>query len=362
MTADVNAPAPLPPVSSAGDVPPLDPSQGTSGGASDGAVPPPREPEVRATWFLRIGAACAVVAVALGRVVAPGVRGNASEGVVVFWDRASAIGAYAMSCTLIATLLYGVYDLTRRVRVPLLARLVAICGVSIVLSTVIYAFQRRLPILLAALMAIASSVVVLSGSIISLRSAHTRAVAAVLGLLGSAALVRMVAWELAVVAGDHASARVYGWGRGVATLGVILEGLAQLIAAAWLGTRTRVLGQVMSSLAVATAFVMTWAAAQGIRAGAPSWQAVLHTALGDAAGIPSPFGLGAIATFLVAASILFALVALLQRGQLVMVMCALSLALVGRGAFDAPLRALAATTAAVWLMLAVVDERTVRAG
>lgn len=346
MTVDVNVPAPASQPPSAEGAPEAAEGVGASGG-----------PEVRATWFLRVGALCAVVAAVLGRVVAPGVRGNASERVVVFWDRASAVGAYAMACLLVASLLYGVYDLSRRVRIALLPRIVSVCGVGIVVATVIFAFQRRLPILLAVLMAVASSFVVLSGAVTSLRAAHTRAVAVVLGLLGSAGLVRMLAWELAVVAGEQASARIYGWGRGVATLGVILEGSAQLIAAAWLGTRTRVLGQVLSSLTVAFAFVMTWAAAQGIRSGAPFWQTMLHTALGDAAGIPPPFGLSAIAIFLVASSILFALVALLQRGPIPIVMCALSLALIGRGAFDAPLRALASATAAVWLMLAVVDTR-----
>jgi hypothetical protein len=348
MIADANGPAPTSSsVSSQKD-----------GGTPAGAP----APEIGSTWFLRVGAACAVIGAALGRVVAPGLRGNASEKVVVFWDRASAIGAYAMSCALVGVALHGIFEVARRPKIGLFARIVSIGGVGIVVATVVSAFQRRLPVALAVLMAVAASFTVVAGAVTALRSAHTRAVGAVLALLASAAIVRLVAWELAVVAGDHASERLYGWSRGIATGAVVLEGLGQLVAAAWLGTRTRLMGQILSSVAVAVAFVMTWGAAQGMQPGAAPWQAVLHTALGEAAGIPPPFGLGAIATFLVAASILFAFVALVQRWQVAAVTCALSLALIGRGSFDAPLRALSAITAAVWLMLAVTDDRSMWRG
>jgi hypothetical protein len=113
----------------------------------------------------------------------------------------------------------------------------------------------------------------------------------------------------------------------------------------------------MSSVAVAGAFLITWGAAQGVHAEAAPWQAVLHTALADAPGIPPPYALGAIATFLVSASILFALVALVQRRQAIAVTSALALTLIARGAFDAPLRALSVVVGGVWLMLAVTDNR-----
>jgi len=132
----------------------------------------------------------------------------------------------------------------------------------------------------------------------------------------------------------------------------VFEGLGQLAAAAWLGTRTRVLGQVLSSVAVALAFIVTWGAAQGVHAGASEWQSVLHTSLGEVAGAPPPFGLGAIATFLVPSAILFAFVAAVQPGQLPAVTGALALTLIGRGAYDAPMRALAGAAGAVWLMMA----------
>ncbi|WP_394846701.1 hypothetical protein LZC95_04445 [Pendulispora brunnea] len=338
---------------SKGDPPPeASPAPHSSG--SPGTKP---APVVRSTWILRVAAVCGVVAALLGRIIAPGLRGNASENVVVFWDRAAAVSSYAMSCILIATLLMGLFEVSRRPRLGFGVRIATVISVGIVVATVLPAFQRRLPLALAVLMSIATSSLAISAALNSLRSAHTRAVGAVLGFFGVAALVRLFAWELAVVAGDHASANLYGWSRVAATGAVVFEGIAQLIAAAWLGTRTRLLGQIMSSVAVAAAFVVTWGAARGAQPGAEPWQAVLHTSLGEAVGVPPSYGLGAIATFLVAASILFAVVAVLQRRQVVTITSALALALIGRGAYDAPLRALAAAAAAVWMMLAFSDDR-----
>ncbi|HTE45554.1 MAG TPA: hypothetical protein VK636_09950 [Gemmatimonadaceae bacterium] len=276
---------------------------------------------------------------------------------MVFWDRAAAISAYTMSCMLIAALLTGLLEVTRRRKVAFGARIATVVSVGIVVATVLPSFGRRLPLPLAVLMAIAASSLAISAALNSLRAAHTRAIGTVLGLFGVAALVRLFAWELAVMAGDHASARLYGWSRVVATFAVVFEGLGQLVAAAWLGTRTRLLGQISSSVAVAAAFIITWGAARGAQAGAEPWQVVLHTALGEAAGVPPSYGLSAIATFLVSASILFALVAVLQRRQVVTITSALALALIARGAYDAPLRALSAATAAVWMMLAFTDDR-----
>ncbi|WP_394823219.1 hypothetical protein [Pendulispora albinea] len=334
---------------------PASPSIGSSRANRTSASQP--NPMLRATWILRVAAICAVAAAALGRIIAPGLRGNASENVVVFWDRAAAISAYAMSCLLISTLLSGIFELVRRHKIGSGPRIATVIGVGIVITTVLPAFQRRLPMALAMIMAISAIGLAITSGLHAIRAAHTRAVGTVLVFFGVAAFARLIGWELAVMAGDHANARLYGWSRGLATGGVVLEGLGQLVAAAWLGTRTRVLGQILSSVAVAAAFLITWGAARGAQPGADVWQAVLHTSLGEAAGAPPSYGLSAIATFLVSASILFALVAVLQRGQVVAITSALALALIGRGAYDAPLRALAAAAAAVWMMLALTDDR-----
>jgi hypothetical protein len=313
--------------------------------------------ELPSIWLVQAAAIVAVVAAALARIVAPGLRGNASDIVVFNWDRASAIATYALSVLLMAVAGRGIYELARRPQLPVTSRILAISGVGIVMALVVPSFLKRLPIGPTIVLALAASLVAICAGLNGLRAPHTRAVGAVLGVLGVASLVRLVSWELAVVAGEHASVRLYGWSRSVATAAVMIEGTGQISAAAWLGTRSRFVGQALSSMAVAGAFLITWGAAQGVHAGAAPWQAILHTALADAPGIPPPYALGAMATFLVSASILFALVSVVQRRQAIAVTSALALALIARGAFDAPLRALSVVVAGVWLMLAVTDNR-----
>jgi hypothetical protein len=59
-----------------------------------------------------------------------------------------------------------------------------------------------------------------------------------------------------------------------------------------------------------------------------------------------------------ATSILFAAVAVIRPGPAPAITSALALFLIGRGAYDVPLRALSACVGATWLLVASVDERT----
>jgi hypothetical protein len=173
-----------------------------------------------------------------------------------------------------------------------------------------------------------------------------------------ASVARVGAWELAGDAGERGSTRMYDIAAAIATVGVVLEGLGQLAAAAWLGTRGGVAGRVLSNLAIAAAFLVTWGAARGVHPGAATWQAILHTALADAPGTPPPFALSAVATFLACCAIFLGIVAISLRGQMVAVLAALGLTLLSRGTFDVPIRALAIVAAGQWLLLATVDDRS----
>jgi hypothetical protein len=151
---------------------------------------------------------------------------------------------------------------------------------------------------------------------------------------------------------------MYDLASGTASAGVVLEGVGQLAAAAWLGTRGKLAGRILSNLAIAAAFIVTWGAARGVHPGASTWMAVLHSALADAPGTPPPLGLAAVATFLACCAIFLGLVAVLQRGQVVAVTASLSLALLARGTLDVPVRALAIAAAGHWVLLAMIDDRS----
>jgi hypothetical protein len=88
------------------------------------------------------------------------------------------------------------------------------------------------------------------------------------------------------------------------------------------------------------------------------WQRVLHSALmGERMRPPETYGVDGIGSFLVSAAVALAAVTMVQRRQVVAVIASLALALLARGAFDSPLRAIAVVAAAQWIVVASVDDR-----
>jgi hypothetical protein len=217
--------------------------------------------------------------------------------------------------------------------------------------------RQRLIEELAVVLCALASVAAIAGAYASARTPHTRAAAGILLAFAFAAIARLGAFELAKAAGERASMQLYGFGRGLATAGVLFESFGQFVGVTWLFTRSKLWGQLGAAVALVGSLALTWGVARGVHSGASLWEAVLHTALGDAAGIPLPYGLEKVAIFLVPASLLLALVAAAQPKQVVAVVATVSLALVSRGAFDAPLRALCALAAAQWAALACTDEK-----
>jgi len=321
------------------------------------AVAPPTSPALSFGWLLRAATGSAVAAGVMGAIVAPGVRGNASEGLVVAAESVSASLSYFLYVLLVALVAFGGVALLGARETPIPPRVALIGGGAAVIVMSLWGLNERVQPALAVLIACAATVACLAGAYCAARAPHTRAAAGILVVLAFAAMARVGAWELATRAGDTANMQTFAWSRNLATAAVLLEACAQLLAVTWFGTRGRWYGQLAASAALVGAFVLTWGVARGVHSGAAPWQAVLHTALADAPGVPSPYGLDALATFLVPASLLLALVAAALRQQVVAIVAAIALGLVSRGSFDAPLRALCAVAAAQWAALAGVDGR-----
>ena len=98
-----------------------------------------------------------------------------------------------------------------------------------------------------------TAITTLVGAYCASRAPHTRALAGVLALVAFAAIAHLGAWVLATRAGDAANIAMFGHGRDLATLGVLLEACAQLFAVMWLGTRGRWGGQLASTLKLSIA-------------------------------------------------------------------------------------------------------------
>ncbi len=322
------------------------------------SIRPPGAALVTSAWLLRTAAFGAVIAGAMGVLIAPGVRGNGSDLAVLLSDWASGAFAYFLLGALVALFFEATLELIRMKELPVAPRMVLVCGGAVVVAISGAALRDRVPAGLALAITAVTAVVALAGAFCGARAPHTRAVAAVLCAFALAALVRSGAWWVAARASDTGNLALLGWGRWLSSAGVMLEAAGQLVAVLWLSSRGRWAGQLGLTIALALAVALTWGAAQGVHSGAAFWQSLAHSALSGAAGVQTPARLAAFAVFLVASSLLLAFVAASQPNQVVAVIAAMTLALVSRGAFDAPLRALSAVVAAQWVALACVDGQS----
>ncbi len=315
-------------------------------------------PVVKAAFLLRVTAVTAVVASLFSVLIAPGLPGNAAGRFVDVAAHLSSTFAYLLAGLLITLLCTGAFEIAKAGRIGSFSRVIAVGASGLAVALSAPALHERLHPMAGMLLAISAAFAAIVGAWHALQKAHTRAVGAVLLGFAIAGLLRLAAWELAGVAGDRGNQRMYDVSCGIASAAVVIEGLGQLAAAAWLGTRGRLLGRMASNGAIALAFVVTWGAAYGVRPGAAPWQSILHSALAEVAGQPPPLGLRAVATFLATASIFLALVAVLQRRQVAAIISALALALISRGTLDVPLRAMAIAAAGQWVLLTMLDDRS----
>jgi hypothetical protein len=275
----------------------------------------------------------------------------------------SSVFAYAMAILVSASVIVSSAELVGTRRAETASGALVVGGGALTIVLLVIAIVRArvipdapLPPEMTIGLAVVASLVGTTAAWRSMHGPHTRALSMVIALLGVAALVRVGAWEIAAVAGEKANPGLYAVSRGIATVAVVTEALAQLAAAMWIGTRGRV-GVVLTTLAAVLAFAVTWGAAAGGHGDAPRWASVLHTAMADAATLPVPFGLSAVQSFLTGSAIFLALAAIVQPAQPAAIVGAVALALVSRGAFDAPLRALSVVAASTWMLAASFDDR-----
>jgi hypothetical protein len=337
-----------------------------SDSSHDGAVPPAGSVRLGSlgdkSWLFRSIGVCAIVAAVLGVIVAPGLHGNATDTVVNLGDRASAVFAYAMAILVSAGIVASTSDLIGSRRAETVPGAVVVAGSTLLVVLLVALVARAYAIpdappqpRMTLLVAVVSSCVASTAAAVAVRRPHTRALAILIMTFALAAIARIGAWELATLGGEGANANLYALGRGVATLGVVLEGMGQLAAAVWLGTRSRV-GLVLSSVAAVAAFAITLVAALGGHADSSPLAAALHASLSAASTLPAPYLTGA-ASFLTLSAVFLAAASLANPSQPAVIAAAFALALVSRGAFDAPLRAIAIAAAAQWALIAALDDR-----
>ncbi|AKU97981.1 hypothetical protein AKJ09_04645 [Labilithrix luteola] len=320
----------------------------------------PASPNATVAWAsgaLLLTGALAVVAKIAGVVVLPGMRGVAVQSSVDTMDVVSSALGYTLAGMLVALVCGGSFELARATKIGTFARglIVAMSGLVVALASP--AVVQRLHTVATLSLASVTSLVAFTAGVVALRNPRTRALGTIFLLFSLSGMLRPLAWGLVGLAGERASLTMYQVGRGCGTGAVVTHMLGTLIAAAWLATRSRFRGRMLANAAVILAFAMTYLAARETEAPETELLAILRTSLVQTASASLSYGMSAIAAFLLPASLLLAIVALLQTKQPVALTVAFALALISQGAFDVPMQALAITAAAQWTLLAMVDDR-----
>ena len=300
---------------------------------------------------LYVAGGVGVIAKVLGVLVAPGARGVLGESAVNLVETTGAAFSYVLAALLVVLVFGASFELARVRSVSLVARGAVVSLSGLILALVGPSVAGRLGALSALVLAVVTCVVALISGMTVLRRPGTRALGAVLGLLALTGVLRVISWETAAMGYDRGSPDLVDIARGFTTAAIALQAIAGLLAAAWIGTRSRWRGRFLANVAIVLAFLLTWLAARSDDTG-PAFATVLRTSLALAAGAPPPFALGSLAAFLVPAFLLLAAVALLQPATRRMAV-ALSFVLLSHGSFDVPLQALLVTAGAQWAMLAI---------
>lgn len=312
-------------------------------------------PLLRSAWLLYAATIVSAVAVVLGGIIAPGVRGVASDKVVSFWETTSATFVNASGLLLIGLLVLGIYEFLVDTRVASAGKGAILFGSAgaVVVAALSFAFQM-VPLVSVLLVGAVSLVAAVSG-VMCLRATHTRAGGLVLLLLVASSLLRLVAWRVAVAGATEPS--TYNVARGFATASVVFEGFAQAGTVVWVGMRGRWLGQLVMPLALAGAFFLVWSAGQGRAETAPQWKMALWGALGWLPP-PEPFALSTLSVFFGVSAPLLAMASIVAVRHQAPISASLALAILARGAVDVPLRSLFLCAASTWMVLAMVDDRS----
>lgn len=295
----------------------------------------------------------AVAAKVAGVLVAPGARGVLGARAVDWVETISGGLSYTLIALLVALVCSASFELARTRSLNVIARgtVVAITGLIVAIASP--AVVERLSTVPLLALAVVTSFVVLVSGLVVLRAHKMRAIGAVLALLSTAGLLRVIAYEMSAASYEHTSVGLHDGARVLATVSVTAEALGVLIAAAWIGTRSRWKGRILANAAILVAFAVTWLAARGGEEPS-SVESMLRTSLPAAAAItPAPYILGSIAAFLVPASILLAGIVLALREESPLIVTPVALLLLSNGVFDVPLHALLATAGAEWAMLAL---------
>ena len=315
----------------------------------------------RAAWLLPRGiAVLALLAVAVGRSLAPALRGArvGLDATIACVDVAGAFVSYLFAFAAMFTTLYLVRRTRRERKLGAGYRWASVVCAAPVVLVLGPACYRPLPNSAAILIAAASATLALCAAGQTLRIPHSRALGVLLLSAGTAAWLHIVAGVLAWEAGERALYALAVFARILATSSVMFDAITVFTAFAWLMTRPQKEATWLGRGAVFLACVLAWSVARGAKDGDNLWHVVADRFVARQLTFPPPYVWEPLRYVLEAGAPLLAAAVLVVRGQVPALAGAVALLLLARPATDVPLSAVGLTLASLFGALAARDDRS----
>lgn len=311
--------------------------------------------------LLRAIAGLALVATVIARGLAPALPGSTAG--IPGWIRASETAAMLLSQLLVVSGALVVFRLLirtlRHSELGVVYRLLAVPFGAAALTIIMASARSPARPALALVLAVITSIVAIASTFPTLASPRTRAAGFVLGIVGTASFVHVLARLLAIRASEQALASLFTIAQSISTLSFVLDVASIALIAVWLGARNRSRAAVVAVALVGVSALLAWGAVRGSSYDAPLWQVLASRSLAGMTRHPAPLVLAPLRYSVEALALLTAAVTLVLPRRIQPVQALLALALLARTSTDIPLCALCLVIAALLGPLASLAERSV---
>ncbi len=299
-----------------------------------------------------------LLASVFGRALAPALPGARAgfERWITWGDHVGSV--LSQAALLVGTVTTVVLLLTtlRQNGLGILYRLLmAVFGAG-TLTVVMTAHRHRIRADSVLVVALVTSLMALWSSIPATRTPRSRGAGLVLLAAGLSAFSHMIARALALYASENALVSLFGVSRGVATLGLLFDVGALVLAVLWLWVPRPRAGAVVLGIGTLLAVVFVGAAASGSSPDAGLFSVITDRALTELTQHPAPMVPQAVRAGLEVMAFVIAGGMLIQPEQRRLSAVVIALAILARGSSDIPLCAMSLLLASLLAPLASVPH------
>jgi len=312
-----------------------------------------------AHWVLRpvrAIAALALLAMLLGRAVAPSLPG-VTVGIdtvveVTGFVASSLAQLFAIVATMLAMAQIVTVARSREISLPVRIPSVVLGGLVILVA--LSAAGTQLPDFYYSIIGFSAATLAIIAGADGVRMRQARIPALAVGLAGLASMIRLAAVGLAMYSVDRGLPDIGQWARVAATGTFALDALLVVVACGWAATRSRRMASPLVLMCFALAMFATRAALSSPDEATPLF--VLAARAGSRL-VPRPGSLAPyqVEVFVAVLGVLIAMAVLVARGQIPALAGALSLALVVRSSAEVPLLGVALVVASLSAVLGARD-------